>query len=318
MLNIKDACKSRDIRKVAQSTPLLVPSFSSVVSEDISEIRNKLYEYINKTSLVSAYDLHYTHIDINDLWHSDLVFIDSGNYETKKLDNSLSKKEWKCEYYIEILKQLQPMNKFVIVNYDEIEGIDVQIGRARELFNTFPEHASCFLCKPQPDTDGKVHVTPLIEKMDDIEQFDILGLTEKEIGNSLLERCSNIVKLREALSRRTEIPIHIFGCLDPLSIISYFLCGADIFDGTSWLKYTFVDNVAVYINNHALLKKRWTDNDDRARAHSSVHNLGELINLEARMNHYTQEYDLSLFQFQDTYLDQIKALTGAAGIYYGG
>ena len=48
--------------------------------------------------------------------------------------------------------------------------------------------------------------------MDSLRDFDVIGFTEKEIGNSVLDRMNNIAKLRIAM-RKANInkPIHIFG-----------------------------------------------------------------------------------------------------------
>lgn len=315
-MNIEDASISRVIRKVFRETPLLVPSFSSVISEDIGNIHANLIEYINKTSLVSAYDLYYNIIDLKALGCSEIVFIDSGKYEVDYLHNSKNVKEWNKDYYLQIIDKLIPINEYVIVNYDEKVKISTQIKQAAELFLKYPHYANCFLYKPISNENFKINITQLIENITSIDQFDILGLAEKELGSSLLERCTNIVKIREELSKRIEIPIHIFGCLDPLSIISYSICGADIFDGLSWLKYTFHNDIALYFNNHALLNQKWSETDNRVRAHAYITNLIELTNLEARIKHFNRTHDFESLNLPESILSQLKALTGAAGIDY--
>lgn len=161
----------------------------------------------------------------------------------------------------------------------------------------------------------KLDITSLMRNIAIIDQFDILGLAEKELGDSLLERCRNIVRIREKMnSNRIEKPIHIFGCLDPLSIVSYFLCGADIFDGLSWLKYTFHENVAVYMNNHALLKGGWSDTDLRIKAVSYMLNLKELMHLQVRMAHFIRTHNLEVLNLSKETSEQIKSLSEAAGI----
>lgn len=317
-MRVEDACNSRVIRKVGGGTPLLVPSFSSVISEDIKDIRANLVEYINKTSLVSAYDLHYELIDITDLGFSEIVFVDSGKYEVDFLKDSINLEEWNKDYYLKTLDRLIPTNEYVIVNYDEKVRIEEQIKQATELFVKYPKYASCFLYKPLSNENYKINTTQLIEHMTSIDQFDIIGLAEKELGNSMHERCTNIVRIREGLSKRIEIPIHIFGCLDPLSIIAYSICGADIFDGLSWMRYTFHDDVALYYNNHALLNKMWSEPDNRVRAHSYVTNLIELTRLEVRIRHFTRTHDFDSLQLPNDKITQLKALTGAAGIDYEG
>ena len=45
-------------------------------------------------------------------------------------------------------------------------------------------------------------------------------------------------------------PIHIFGSLDPVTTPLYFIAGADIFDGLSWLRYTFSNGDAYYMESY--------------------------------------------------------------------
>ncbi len=47
----------------------------------------------------------------------------------------------------------------------------------------------------------------------------------------------NIAKLRKALDKAgLNIPLHVFGSLDTVTTPLYFLAGADIFDGLTWLR----------------------------------------------------------------------------------
>ena len=73
----------RVIRKYGIETPLIVPSFSSTIYEKTGKIHSSLKEHLYKSSLISAYDLSHNYIDIDDIWVSDIVFLDSGNYELR-------------------------------------------------------------------------------------------------------------------------------------------------------------------------------------------------------------------------------------------
>src|SRR5262249_35869569 len=44
---------------------------------------------------------------------------------------------------------------------------------------------------------------------------------------------------------KMAVPIHVWGGLDPILTPLYFFAGAEIFDGVSWLRYAFVDGVAI-------------------------------------------------------------------------
>ncbi len=69
--------------------------------------------------------------------------------------------------------------------------------------------------------------------------FDILGFTEKEVAYTWHKGIHFLNEMRNCLAAEFSeyIPIHLFGCFDPKSIIYFCLSGADIFDGLSWLRY---------------------------------------------------------------------------------
>jgi hypothetical protein len=316
-MKLKQACRARRIPRIDVDTPLLVPSFSSVIIENIAEIHEKLQEYISVASLVSAYDLHYGYIAKEAIRASDVVFIDSGTYEIDNLANSTKRKDWSLSMYEETVVNLRPVSRAVLVNYDRLEPLKEQVSNARRFFEAHPEYAACFLCKPIPGSMGLIDVSGLTANITLLEAFDILGVTEKELGNSLLKRCENLLRIKEALDNKgLTIPLHVFGCLDPLSIVSYFLCGADIFDGPAWLKFGFHRNTAVYVNNYALLQRSWSDSDLSVRVSSYVLNLRELGRLISAMRRFTREYDLNVFRFEEDAVQEIKDLTSAAGLEY--
>ena len=51
-----------------------------------------------------------------------------------------------------------------------------------------------------------------------------------------------------------ETPIHVFGSLDTVTTPMYFLAGADIFDGLTWLRFAFHGGYTVYKHNYGALK----------------------------------------------------------------
>lgn len=87
-----------------------------------------------------------------------------------------------------------------------------------------------------------------------MRRLDVVGVTEKEVGSSLRERIETIMALRRALDGiDPAFPLHVFGGLDPVLTPLYFLAGADVFDGLSWLRYAYVDGEARYIQPSAAL-----------------------------------------------------------------
>jgi len=296
-------------------TPLLVPSFSSVVlGKTVGKMHKKLKEHIPDASLVSAYDLTYGFVKTEEIWVSDVVFIDSGNHEVAELADSKKKRKWTLQMYSELVDPLRPFAKVVLVNYDQEGPLKEQLSDAKNFFGKYENYATCFLCKPASKSTN-ADIDGLIESITLIESFNILGLTEKELGNSLLKRCQNLLRIREAMnSQGLNIPIHVFGCLDPLGVLSYFLCGADIFDGTLWLKFSFYGNVAIYMNNFALLQRKWSESDSSVLASTYVLNLNKLTHLMYDMRRFTREYDLDVFGLNKETLKEVKDLTGTAGL----
>lgn len=319
-MDIKSMCKSRRIRKIDVETPLLVPSFSSVASEIlVKEVHEKLTDHVPMASLVSAYDLYYNSIDKEQIWVSEVVFVDSGKHEVDFLKRTRSKdlRAWSPSKYLEVISSLNPLTNVVLVNFDEKGPLKEQITKATALFEKFPDYATCFLCKPTSERMNVVDLGGLVKNITLIESFDILGLTEKELGTSLLKRCQNLLKIRVALNTKNlTTPIHIFGCLDPLSVISYFLSGADIFDGTLWLKFSFHENIAIYVNNHPFLKGSWSESDSSVKASAYVLNLNELTHLMYHMRRFTQEYTFDVFRIKEEILSEVKDLTSTAGLKY--
>lgn len=128
--------------------------------------------------------------------------------------------------------------------------------------------------------------------MDYINNFNIFGITDKELGTSLIGRCQNIVGLRSFFSsEKCSIPIHIFGCLDPINIIIYFLCGANIFDGLSWLRYSYFRNRVNYLAQSAFYSGNYTMSDDEILGLTWMNNLKCIENLQSQLNDYIKDYN---------------------------
>ncbi|WP_439373037.1 hypothetical protein [Bradyrhizobium sp. DASA03120] len=84
--------------------------------------------------------------------------------------------------------------------------------------------------------------------------FDIVGVTEKEAGDTFFERLAFVARLRALLdANNVHKPIHVFGGLDPFMTPLYFLAGADVVDGLTWLRMAFSDTGARYLPSHAAM-----------------------------------------------------------------
>jgi hypothetical protein len=299
------------------NTPLLVPSFSSSVGFEVQDILHKLQDQLTIASLVSAYDLWYERIDVDDIWYSKKLFIDSGVYENVTL-NENSTDTWSLGMYEKWLNDMTWLNPDpILVSYDHIGTFEEQVHRTKQFFAQYPFARKDFLLKRPEDNAKTIDIDDLTLNIKQVRDFDILGVTEKELGRSMVERCQSILKIRRSLdASHLNTPIHVFGCLDPLCILSYFFCGADIFDGLVWLRHGFLQNLALHPRNFTIMSKQWEEYDDIPSPLMLVNNLAALNNLMFMMRRIVQNYDLADLK-QTLNSDQFKQLTSllkSAGI----
>jgi hypothetical protein len=289
-------------------------------------MHQKLGEHITDASLVSAYDIYYSHLDEDAIYCSEILFVDSGAFEVENNSDLADlynfsgqpPREWSKERYEEVVRRLQPLCSLVVVSYDNRTSIPEQIGNAKTFFAKIPrEYAKDFLIKPVDDKTEFVDIKALINYCEELSEFDIIGVTEKELGPAFLTRCRNLVKLRQALhANKINVPIHIFGSLDPLSVIAYFLCGADIFDGLSWLRLAYQNGLALYYNSYALIEGLWAQSYHSVCVWASLKNLEHLARTQAIMSRFAQTHDWNVLELDPLHLNQLQALIGAAGVEF--
>lgn len=293
--------KIRYIERIGKSTPILIPSFSSKGFPHVKDLHNYLKHKLTEASLVSTYDLHYGNLEIDQIYESDIIFVDSGGYERNRehdvsdIYGTLhSPKEWNVSLYEEQASKLKSITDIVLINYDYQEPLpmEVQLNRARVNFEKFPDFASDFLCKPTSNEESLINVNDVVQNVNLLAPFDILGFTEKELGHSILERANNIYRIRKALTDAgLDKPIHIFGCLDPLSVVLFFLCGADIFDGLSWLRFSFKNGIPVYMNHYSISNGYWNKHENEVKVLGFSENLCELSQLKYRLEKFLRSSD---------------------------
>lgn len=194
--------------------------------------------------LISAFDLAQGLVAPDFEALADIIVIDSGVFETRRPAVAVggylpdaSSLEWTRPAYRSFLVTAAPrmaVTNTVVVSYDCNASLDEQVAQARIDFESAPGAARSFLLKPELEDQLTL---PLSVTRAHIEDFDILGVTEIELGRSALDRCRSLLRLRALLSTAgLEIPIHVFGSITPAAVTAYFLCGADIFDGLNWLR----------------------------------------------------------------------------------
>ena len=287
---------------VSLHTPLLVPSFSSKAfgftrggQPEILHVLDASREFITRTCLISAYDVYYKYLPApEDLPITvDLMFVDSGGYEVSQ-DRDLSAvdkpvhrpEEWDARKLTTILDRWPEGLPAVFVSYDhpnEKRPVANQIQTAKEFLSRYPRHLHSFLLKPQ--TQDELSLEPalqvLTDRIGELEGFDLLGLTEKELGNSILERMIRIAEVRRNLNAAgLSLPIHVFGALDPLSVCLYYIAGAEVFDGLTWFRYAYNSGQCVYAHNNAALVYEIDITDDEVRVRTIKENIRYLARLE--------------------------------------
>ena len=292
-------CQTRQVEKVEISTPLIVPSFSSCGFPHVADIYDEMKDKLFGVCLVSALDLASGCISAGVTEEVNVVLIDSGTYESRKMmyghgDNCLSATNagWSRLQYQKIADGVDAGASVILVNYDGAEPVDRQIMRASEDFSHAPHAASDFLVKPEFPA-RLVNVARLAKHTGEVEQFDIIGIAAREAGDSLARRCSTVVMLRDALGDASlDIPIHVFGAINPLEVLTYFLCGADVFDGLNWLRLAFREHGSIAIEEAAFegMKSNLVDFD--LRAGEWVSNLRFLYRLQESLHRYSLTHDL--------------------------
>lgn len=293
-------------------TPLLLPSFSSKGFPDLRKIIKILEEHISGPVLISAYDVHYKLIQKKITFSQQLLFIDSGGYECSSVVDFINHsigvykpKKWNEKLFYKSISELLEDNvPKVIISYDHPrcrQSLAVQISAANSLFkhfgaqNTFVKE---ILLKPEScHKDGQVLPAEKIAKnISKFKAFDIIGLTEKELGESLLERMANIYRIRQAMDKNNMSQlVHIFGSLDTISTPLYFMCGADIFDGLTWLRYSYSDGMTLYQPNYWAKTYGSDEKDYISKLHSFCDNYSYLRKLSLAMKSFKKSGDFASF-----------------------
>lgn len=293
------------------TTPVLVPSVSSRTNIDISKILKTISEFVYGPLLISAYDYYY--IKNLDVSFPELIFLDSGGYECNKeqdvSDIGLYKPDpldWDESLYLQVIKQWKTEIPTVLISFDhplKRKPIKDQIKDAKNLFKGNNNFIKEILIKPQSKSSERINKEAVIRNLKSLSKFDILGFTEKELGFSLLDRMTNLAEIRMAMDNEgIEKPIHIFGSLDPITTPLYYMAGADIFDGLSWLRFIFHDGETYYIDSfgpkfygpHEPIKVIWGKTISK--------NYSDLMRLKLNLEKFQSKRDFRIFESNADFL----------------
>ena len=274
-------CRTSTIRHtdsgVSMKTPLLIPSFSSKGfarskkdgKSEIGKILATAGEFLTEVFLISAYDIFYEHLPHpSDMSCTpEMIFVDSGGYEistdcdySSVIDPVSNPEPWTTENLESVFDKWPDHVPAVFVSFDHPDDrkpFADQVVDARRLFRKRSQQLTLLLLKPETKAQTTLDKTinSAVTDAAELGRFDIIGVTEKELGRKMIDRMSQIAKLRMAMDKvGVKIPLHIFGALDPLSVCLYYISGAEIFDGLSWLRYGYMDGLCIYTHNLGVVK----------------------------------------------------------------
>lgn len=246
-------------------TPLLIPSFSSKGFPEVKKIIALMREFITETVLVSAYDVHYGHLASQKLTFPRVIFLDSGGYEAR-IEHDLSEsygqaykpKKWTANDHRDVIKRWRSNVTTVLVSYDsptKHTSIEHQVDAALKLKHDFPQFPVELLIKPENKRD-RLNIAAILPKViKDLPAFSVVGFTENELDAKIINRMSKIAQARKIMDDAgVDVPIHVFGSLDTFSTVLYFLSGAEIFDGLTWLRFGFLRGQTIYKQNYGPMK----------------------------------------------------------------
>lgn len=332
-------------------TPLLVPAMSSKALGPIdlregrsgelvpaSRVHSDVFVSGMDEVLISAYDLHFGYLTDAERFRSgyaataysqlSLVMIDSGWYE-KSVGPSGGNwyhevgptEPFEEEDFEHLVDELDTDLRAVVVAWDHTGTYEEQIEAAQTFFGGAGRQrfASSLLLKPERnrlDHDFAALSPALAGRL---RAFDIVGVTEKELGNTLVKRLQSVARLRMTLDDASvSAPIHVFGGLDPLFTPLYFAAGAEIFDGLSWLRYAFSDGQIIGREALPLLQGHFDKRLSRAVVDVQLHNLDEIRTLARELKvflHHNLEW--SKLRRGDVLRPAYEAMESALGGPHG-
>jgi len=286
-------------------TPILIPSFSSRIPK-VEKIFRASEEFISGPILISAYDVR--HQLLNPPFDfGNAIFLDSGGYEAS-IDSDLSDvsnlppqgKDWTESEHLSVLAAWQSKVPTVIISYDHPKvrlPLPKQISAASEL--ALPKNSLReILIKPETEAQNFIQPESIRKHIHSLSKFDVIGVTEKEIGNSVLERMQNIAIMRLALNKAgIGTPIHVFGSLDAITTLFYFVAGADIFDGLTWLRYAFKDGRTLYRQDFGITDLGIGTKFPLVEALCWARNYQYMQEMELEMRRFLKDHDFGVFKY---------------------
>lgn len=277
------------VGRTGRSTPLLIPSFSSkdpLVAKRLQHLSHLLLERV----LVSALDLSRGYVPLDAINGKKLVFVDSGGYEaqvhagwSRALKTDV--KPWTQDEHEALLARLPRGPHYVLTTLDKpphkLPGD--QLKDALAFRGRHKDHDIEFLLKP-PSGENTVSVEHVRAVLTGLPAFASLGIAEEELGESIKERVQRVHAIRQMLAAaKMDVPIHIYGCINPVMVYLYTAAGADIFDGLGWFQHAFDQGRSVHIDDWAVTYGDWRAKEGLVNSDVDAMNLRLLDRLEASL-----------------------------------
>lgn len=334
------------------SSPLLIPSLSSGALGPVqfqnsprgtpaltpcSVVHSQfLIGGIEGSLLISAYDIRHGFLADNDTFKKGfkesryaqprVLVIDSGWYEKNGSPPGSpfagdvgEPLPWEEADYASVIDSLDKDVCAVVVSWDHTGTYEDQIQRAQEFFGARDHLTSALLLKPPSGSRFHNFDKLSFELMTNLRVFNIVGVTERELGESILDRLVNIAKLRRRLDEAlVTSPVHVFGGLDPLLTPLYFAAGAEIFDGLGWLRYAYLEGVAMHWAVGTLLDGQINKRAALAQHSVSLKNLDEMDRLSDAMRRFVhRKGDWAVFNRGDSLRPVFESLQERLGRQHG-
>jgi hypothetical protein len=252
---------------------------------------------IDEALLISAYDIQFGYVAQHELLRKAfakstyarmrVLFIDSGWYE-KTVGPEAGpwyhevgpSQPFEREHYEALIDALDPGLKAVLVGWDNNGSYDDQIRASQAFFARRPRFSAEILLKPEGTR--RFHDFGQLSRATAgrLRAFAAVGVTEKELGDTIMSRLIALASLRELLdSCNASAPLHVFGGLDPLATPLYFAAGGEIFDGLGWLRYAYRDGLSLQRDAGPLLDRAYGKRGAVAELQVQLRNLDEIAEI---------------------------------------
>ena len=236
------------------STPTYFPAISSYgIKIPLSYLVYLLANYSYPRILVSAYDIFHADEREKKALFSGMRKYDRISRRRKKgfffLDSGIYESSWYGDPHWNIDSYKTLVSK---VKFDFYSSFDViPKGRNKKRDKKFIEQTFANTVASRAFSNKGQLVAILHGRTPDylismVKEFvrthpnlcDTVAVPERDCGKSILERAATIVEVRKILNDNDNRNLlHVLGCGDPMSILVYSFCGADVFDSLDWYEH---------------------------------------------------------------------------------